>query len=127
MAIVMSFILPPLVSANARKAAVKAGLTQNTAGGTGKGGKLQTTDEVQASLLPQYSAQLIVGVAILEGAAFFAGVATLLVGGPIAPAIAIVLLIAIIARFPTESRAQLWLDRQREKLRDEEFAAAASR
>jgi hypothetical protein len=125
-AIVMSFILPPLVSANGRKAAVNRRLAQNTAGGTGKGGKLQPIEEIQTSLIPQFPAQLIVGAAILEGAMFFAGVATLLVGGLIAPAIAIVLMIVLIARFPTESRAQLWLDQQREKLRDEEFTAKAS-
>jgi hypothetical protein len=127
MALVMSFVLPPIISANGRKAALKRSLAQNTAGGTGKGGKLQTIDEAQASLLPQFQAQLIVGAAILEGATFFAGVVSLLLGGMIAPAIAILLMIVLAARFPTTTRAQLWLDQQREKLRDEEFTVAASR
>jgi hypothetical protein len=126
LAIVMSFILPRVVSANGRKAAVKRSLVPNTAGVPGKGAKLQAIEEARVSLLPQFNAQLIVGAAILEGATFFAAVTTLLIGGLIAPGIAIVLMIVLIARFPTEARAQLWLDQQCEKLRDEEFSAAAS-
>ncbi len=126
MAVPMSFIVPGLVSANGRKAAIKQGVSPRTAGTSGKAAKLQTLDEVQALLLPQFPAQLIVGAAILEGAAFLAGIVTLLIGGLIAPGIAIVILVVLAARFPTESRAQTWLEQQREKLRDKEFAASAS-
>ncbi len=126
LAVSMSFILPGIVSANGRKAAIKQGRLPGSTGATGKGAKLQTLDEAQSILLPIFPTQLIVGAATLEGAAFLAAAVFILIGGLIAPATAIVLLVVLAARFPTEPRAQTWLDQQREKLRDEEFAAPAS-
>jgi hypothetical protein len=124
-AVIMSFILPRVASANARKAAVKRGFDPQATGGAGKGAKLQTIGEAQANLLTQFHTQLIVGAAVLEGAAFFAGMAHMLIGVPILVGIAIALICVLVARFPTRARAELWLEHQREKLRDEEFAAGS--
>ena len=126
LAVPMSFILPAIVSTNGRKAAIKQVLSPSTTGAKGKGAKFQTSDEPQSILLPFFHPQLIVGAATLEGATFFAAAVYILIGGLIAPATAIVLLVVLAARFPTESRAQQWLDQQREKLRDDQFAASAS-
>ena len=60
--------------------------------------------------------------AILEGATFFAAVVYLLTGNPIVAGVAIALLLVMLAAFPTRARIDLWLERQQEKLREEEFA-----
>jgi hypothetical protein len=69
-----------------------------------------------------YMNQLIIGAALDEGAAFFAGVAYMLGKDPIALGVAIVLLCAIIARFPTTQRVATWIDRQLEMLFSERQA-----
>jgi hypothetical protein len=63
-----------------------------------------------------YMTQLIVGAAQAEGAAFFAGVAYLLGKEPIALGAAIVMVAAILVRFPTDQRVAQWIDRQQELL-----------
>jgi hypothetical protein len=125
LAVCMSFVLPRVMSANGRKEAVKRGLPPKATGGTGKGAKLQTIDEAQSNLLTQFPTQLIVGAAMLEGAAFFAGLSHMLIGGPILLGLAIALICVLVARFPTRARTELWLEHQRERFRDEEFAAGS--
>ena len=66
-----------------------------------------------------YLNQLIIGAAINEGAAFFAGVAYLLERNPIALAVALVLIAGVIARFPTANRVERWIEQQQEKLRED--------
>jgi hypothetical protein len=61
--------------------------------------------------------QLIVGAAISEGLAFFAGVAFFIERSPIALGAALVFVAALIARFPTHRRVQLWIEHQRDQLR----------
>ncbi len=66
-----------------------------------------------------YLNQLIIGAAINEGAAFFAGVAYLVEKNPIALAVALVLIAGVIARFPTANRVERWIEQQQEKLRED--------
>jgi hypothetical protein len=60
---------------------------------------------------------------MLEGAAFFATIAYMLERNPIALATAIVLLGALVARFPTSDRVNAWLDRQLGLLQEERQSA----
>jgi hypothetical protein len=63
-----------------------------------------------------YQTQLIIGAAQIEGVAFFAGVAYFLSKDPIALGLALLLVGALILRFPTIERVQRWIDQQQEKL-----------
>ena len=63
-----------------------------------------------------YSTQLIVGAALNEGAAFFAGVAYLIGKDPIALGVGLFLVGVLIARFPTTDRVARWIARQEEML-----------
>jgi hypothetical protein len=73
-----------------------------------------------------YLNQLIVGAAMNEGAAFFAGVAYLVEKNPIALAVASVLIAGLIARFPTASRVERWIEQQQEKLREDQLHAPSA-
>jgi hypothetical protein len=70
-----------------------------------------------------YQTQFLVGAAINEGLAFFASVAYLIGKNPIALGLALVLLVALIVRFPTRPRIASWLDRQQELLIQDRQAA----
>jgi hypothetical protein len=63
-----------------------------------------------------YQQQFIVGAALNEGAAFFVGVAYMLGRDPVALGLAVLLLVALAARFPTRLRLASWIDRQQESL-----------
>jgi len=73
-------------------------------------------------LVQLFQSQLIIGAALLEGAAFFAGIAYMLERSPLALATAIVLLIALAARFPTSGRVHAWFDRQRELIEEDRLS-----
>jgi hypothetical protein len=70
-----------------------------------------------------YHVQLIVGAALNEGVAFFAGIAYLIEKQPLALGLALLLLAGLVVRFPTRHRVALWIDRQQEKLIQERQAA----
>jgi hypothetical protein len=124
----MSFILPDLVAKNQRQAIIvgkgtsgtnpKPSLTSATTS--------QATKTAAVDMDLAYLNQLIVGAAMLEGAAFFGGVAYLVERNPIALAVALVLLAALVARFPTANLAERWTERQREKLREEQLDGLSS-
>jgi hypothetical protein len=69
-----------------------------------------------------YQVQLIVGAALNEGVAFFAGIAYLIEKHPIALGLAVLLLAGLVVRFPTSRRVALWIDRQQEQLIQERQA-----
>ena len=121
-AVLMSFILPRVISASGRKSVAEHTKAAQLGGSAGKAAELETIDEQHARLLPQFQSQLIVRAAILEGATFFAAVVYLLTGNAIVTGVAILLLVVILAAFPTRPRVDHWLERQQEKLRDDEFA-----
>jgi hypothetical protein len=71
-----------------------------------------------------YQIQFILGAAITEGLAFFAGVAYMLAKNPIALGLALVLVVAMAAQFPTPMRVASWIDRQQEWLIQDKQAAS---
>ncbi len=70
-----------------------------------------------------YLTQFIIGAAINEGLAFFACLAYLIGKNPIAMGLALLLLVALVARFPTRLRFASWVDRQQELLVQDRQAA----
>jgi hypothetical protein len=69
-------------------------------------------------LLAVYQSSMIVGLAMLEAAAFTGCIAYLLEANPLALAVAVVAMILMIARFPTETRSRDWLEKKTEALAD---------
>jgi hypothetical protein len=63
-----------------------------------------------------YQTQFLIGAAINEGLAFFAGVAYLLGRNPIALGLALLLIATLALRFPTRNRLASWIERQQELL-----------
>jgi hypothetical protein len=61
-------------------------------------------------LAATYQTLLIIRCALLEGAAFFSLVAYMIERQPIAIGAAVVLLVALLANFPTASRLEAWIE-----------------
>jgi hypothetical protein len=59
-----------------------------------------------------WASATIIGLALLEGAAFFADVAYMQEGQPLALGVAGAAVMLILLRFPTESRLRGWLELQ---------------
>lgn len=108
----LSFIVPGAI-ANQGRRALAAG---KWAGATNPGGSAVASDADAARLASLFMNRLIVGAALDEGAAFFAGIAYLLGKDPIALGVAVVMLAAILVRFPTTPRITQWIDHQQEML-----------
>jgi hypothetical protein len=115
----LSVVVPRIVTARSRRA---------IAGGSWPSGTQARAMQARSAPLPQtdagklamvYSQQLIIGAAINEGLAFFAGVAYFIERNPIALGLAAVLVAGLVARFPTSRRVQLWIESQQEKLHQE--------
>jgi hypothetical protein len=126
LALVMAIIVPRLVAANARKALVQKRQTTQPGNKSGKAPALQSIDNQQRDVVPIFQSQLIVGVALLEGAAFFAGMVHLLGGDPVVLAVVAILMCGMIAFFPTRAKAVRWIEQQQERLRDDESSARPS-
>jgi hypothetical protein len=112
LALFLSFIVPGLIT-NQNRRAIAAGkwpLTPDPRLGT------EASQSDTGKLAVVYLSQLIVGAALNEGAAFFALIAYMMGKDPLALSVAIVLLAAILVRFPTTQRVALWIDRQQEML-----------
>jgi hypothetical protein len=119
----MSLIVPRLV-AKQQRLAMAGG--KSLAGQSPASTTAQRPDAVPTApigLPSAYLNQLIVGAAMHEGVAFFAGVAYLVEKNPIALAVALVLIAGLIARFPTASRVERWIEQQQEKLREDQLQA----
>lgn len=63
-----------------------------------------------------YQTRLIVAAALLEGAAFFALVAYLTEGNILTLIVAVVMLGCILARFPTVSKVERWIEQERQAM-----------
>ena len=81
-------------------------VTESKVGQIAKG--LPTFDQDQ--LLATYQTQTIVGAAMNEAPAFFAAIAYMLEGNPIALGLVLLLLIGIAARFPTVPKVEAWVE-----------------
>lgn len=80
-----------------------------------------TSDQDQ--LVATYQTRTIVGAAMNEGPAFFAAVAFMLEGNPIALGLVLLLLIGIAARFPTVPKVEAWVEDQLLKLAEKRQGA----
>lgn len=107
--VVVSAVFPPLQTRSAvRRAAAGAGRPAASLA--------QPLETDTARLLAIAQTQLLITLALLEGAAFFGCVAYLVEAQPIALAAAAVALVLMLARFPTEPRLRAWLEEQSEAL-----------
>jgi hypothetical protein len=80
------------------------------------------TDQDAVVLAAIYQTQCIIGGAILEGVAFFAGIAYLIERNYIALGVAGVMLGFLLSRFPIKDRVIVWIEQQQERLRDERMS-----
>jgi len=120
--LVLSFVVPKINIARTRRQIALAGPIATTEGVPSEPKQLYPAGYT-GKLAQLYQTQLIIGAAMLEGAAFFATIAYMVERNPIALATAIVLLGALIARFPTSDRVNAWLDRQLGLLQEERQSA----
>ena len=119
----MSFVVPVLVSKQQRQAMLSGKTTDGANPAIATGNR---SDAPIGGLPAAFLIQLIIGCAISEGAAFFALVAYLLEKNPLSLIMALMLIAAIIARFPTSGRVGRWIEQQEEKLRGEQLDALSS-
>jgi hypothetical protein len=120
--LVLSFVVPKINVARARRQMALEGPTPTTKGGLSEPKQLYPAGYT-GKLVQLYQTQLIIGAAMLEGGAFFAAVAYMVERNPLALATAIVLLGTLAARFPTSDRVNAWLDRQLGLLQEERQSA----
>ncbi len=114
----MSFVVPKLVVDQGRRKI--AGEGPDAVMKTDPSGPKQLYPAGYTDKLAElYQTQLIIGAALLEGAAFFAVIAYLLERSPIALLTALVLLGVMFTRFPTGDRVNNWLDQQLSMLQEE--------
>jgi hypothetical protein len=62
-----------------------------------------------SSRLALYQTRMIIGMALLEGAAFYQGIAYYVEGQPLALGLGCLLLLGLIIQFPTRGRIERWL------------------
>jgi hypothetical protein len=109
-ALPMSFVLPNIVATQALRAA-------SAPKSTSADGSNSTAAAASVNPAAAFQTSVIVGGAINEGAAFFAGVAYLIEQNTIALGVLVVLLAALVVRFPTRERAERSIAIYQEKLR----------
>jgi hypothetical protein len=123
----LSFLVPDLVAKQHRRA-IAAG--KPTPAGASPASTPQSSPDAMRTPLHDlhgaYSNQLIIELALVEGAAFFAGLAYLIEKNSIAITVAVALVASMIARFPTADRFARWLEQQQEKLREDQLNASIS-
>ena len=113
MTVVLSFVVPRSVVANIRKAILLSKAREGSA----------NEEPGSLNFYNAFNTKMIVGLALLEGAAFFNGIAFLL-EGHIPSLIAVAVLIGLmLARFPTQSGIASWVEDQESTLRDERFGS----
>ena len=82
-----------------------------------------TTADFLAGLCAVYQTQLIIRSALLEGLAFYFGIAYLIEGHPASLVAAAVFILLLAWQLPTRDRLERWLGEQQELLRQERDAA----
>jgi hypothetical protein len=114
--LVLSLVVPYVTVATARKQMANAKSSLPSCSGAMHG----MSDAGHLCVL--YHTQLIVGAAMLEGATFFCLIAYLVEGELMSLAAAGVLMLFLLARFPTRTRLESFLIEQGELLRQERMA-----
>ena len=124
----LSFLVPGWITAQNRRSIAAgtwvppSGVNRN-APGTPAPSSPETLQSDTGKLASVYQMQFIVAAALNEGPAFFACLAYMIGKNPIAMGLALLLLVALIARFPTRLRFASWVDRQQELLVQDRQAA----
>jgi hypothetical protein len=122
----LSFLVPVLVTDRSRQQMAQGKAPPSLGGGAAgsrTGAGLPATETGMLAAL--YPANHLIGAALTEGAAFFAAVAYLVERNPLALGVALLLVVVLIARFPTIERVERWIDQQREKLSDDRNRAGS--
>src|SRR5262249_19506510 len=73
-------------------------------------------ETVAAKLLTVRQTTMLVGLALLEGAAFMACTAYLLEGQTLVLAVVALVVLFMLLQFPTEGRVRAWIERQADQL-----------
>jgi preprotein translocase subunit SecY len=102
--IVMRLVVPPIIANS-----MVGRLCRETSGLNEPG---QRDDERRRQLTAIYQSTMIIGMAFLEGAAFFNLVAYLSEVSPISLVVAGILLALMALAFPSRSRVETWIDDQ---------------
>ncbi len=123
----MSFVVPALVAKQQRQAIAGGKLTAGTQVAPTPGNGSNAAGTLLSGLPAAFLTQLVIGAAMDEGAAFFGLVAYLIEKNPIALVVGVVLIVGVIARFPTAGRVERWIEQQREKLREDQLDALSSK
>ena len=110
MLLVLSFVIPDLTAANNRRQLARGNLPAAVSSSV-KGPISETL-----ALAVIYQTRLIVGLALLEGAAFFCMIVFLLEGSALSLIAALVLLLVEATRFPTEPGLSGWIEDQRSQM-----------
>ena len=119
----MSVIVPGLVTKQER-IAIAAGKFPSAANSAATpGASPDTPISAVGRWSKAYLTQLIIGAAMIEGVAYFAGVAFLIEKNPIAMGVALLLVAGVVALFPTVNRIERWIEQQQEKLREDQLQA----
>lgn len=119
--LVLSFIIPSMIVASARRKIAKGTWTPTATSDPTQPAKIYPAGDT-GKLAFVYQTQLIIGSALCEGMAFFAGVAYMLERNPLALGMALILLAAMAVRFPTRNRVNAWIDQQQSMLQTERQA-----
>jgi hypothetical protein len=109
----LSFILPA-VTTRAALQRMAAGTWQPPAQAAAR--LALDTDALRLLFVLQTS--LIIGLALLEGVALLGIMAYLLEAEPFVLGVVAVVIVVMLARFPTENRVRAWLDQQTQRLAD---------
>jgi hypothetical protein len=107
--VVAALIVPKLIAASARK-----GIMRGTWPALTSKEGVNPTDAVK--LAGVYFTQMIVGAALVEGAAFFATICYLVEHNDVALGVAVVLLLGLATFVPTVPRVEAWIDGQLEQM-----------
>jgi hypothetical protein len=119
-AIALSFLVPALVAKQQRRQIASGTWAPPTQqGGRGSQIRPESWNTDSGKLAAVYQQQLIIGAALVEGAAFFTGVAYMLGRDPIALGVALLLVAMLVLQFPTIQRVERWIDGQQEKLTED--------
>jgi hypothetical protein len=116
--LVLSFVIPSMIVASARRKIAKGMWTPPVKQDPTKLAQILPAGDT-GKLAFVYQTQLIIGSAICEGMAFFAAIAYMLERNTLALGMALILLACLAIRFPTRNRVNAWIDHQQSKLQME--------
>lgn len=113
--LIASYIVPKIIADGSIRQLAKGPPLDDTKRLDSGGRQIYPASDV-GRLLPVFQTQVITASALNEGAAFFAVLAYLTEGQPIAIGVAAVLIAVLVSRLPTVDRVKGWLEAQLERL-----------